>query len=72
MDLIGPIAGGERATAELVKIRTELLSADDAARKRLMCSCAFFWGGWEREERNVRLTGVRRHSGLVLKKRMGV
>lgn len=38
--LTGPKDGGDRASAALVRIRTALLSADGAARKRLMCSCA--------------------------------
>lgn len=50
---MGPIDGGERATAELVSIRTELLSEEDAARKRLICSCAFYRGD-KREGRTVR------------------
>lgn len=38
--LTGPTDGGDRANAALVRMRTELLSADGAARNRLMCSCA--------------------------------
>ena len=38
--LTGPTDGGDRASAMLVRIRTELLSADGAARKRFVCSCA--------------------------------